>query len=202
MGPWKSWTVHLLVFDEFEVLDLTGPFEVFAVAAGLLGEDIFRLALISRDHRPVAGVKGLRVLPDHSIDDGPAADILVVPGGRGARVAMNETRITGYVRRAAFQADVVLSVCGGARILARAGLLDGRPVATHHQAVDELRSLAPRADVRTGARVVDAGRIVSTGGISAGIDGALHVTSRLLGDDAARKVAAHMAYDRHLPVAH
>ena len=187
-------TVAILIYDDVEVLDLAGPFEVFAVASELNDWAPFDVYTVAEREGPVRAVNGLRVIADYALDDAPKPDVLVVPGGAGSRRAMDEEAIVTWVRQSADQAEVVLCVCSGARILARAGLLDGLPVATHHLVEDHLRELAPAADVRTGERVIDTGRIVTTGGISAGIDGSFHVVARLLGDAAARATAEYMEY--------
>jgi hypothetical protein len=117
------------------------------------------------------------------------------PGGTGSRRQMDNPAILDWVRRFWERAEVVMSVCSGARILARAGLLGGLPVTTHYQVVPHLRELVPDAEVQPEWRFIDTGRIITTGGISAGIDGSLHVVARLLGGETARRTAAYMEYD-------
>lgn len=188
-------TVAILLYDDVEVLDFAGPFEVFAVTSELNDFEPFRVVTVAETLDPVRAVNGLRVLPDAVLADEPSPDVLVVPGGAGSRRAMDVPAVVEWVREGHGRAEVVLSVCSGARILARAGLLDGLPVVTHHGVVDHLRELAPAAEVRTGERFIDTGRVVTTGGISAGIDGSFYVVARLLGDDVAARTAAYMEYD-------
>ncbi|MFW6078168.1 MAG: DJ-1/PfpI family protein [Gemmatimonadota bacterium] len=188
--------VAILLFDEVEVLDFAGPFEVFSVAAGLLADDRLRVVTVAKDPDAVRAIGGLTVLPDHTLAASPAPDVLVVPGGDGSRRAMDDAVILDWVTRVHRRADLVMSVCSGARILARAGLLDGLRVTTHHQVVEHLRELAPGAEVDPGPRFIDTGRIVTTGGISAGIDGSFHVVARLFGEETAERTAAYMEYDR------
>ncbi len=142
-------------------------------------------------------MNGLRVLPDYTTANCPQPDILIVAGGAGSRQQMENGPLVRWVQRSAERAEIVMSICSGARILARAGLLDSVPATTHHEVLDHLRDLAPDAEIRSGERFVDAGRIVTTGGISAGIDGSFHVVERLLGPDVARRTAEYMEYDWH-----
>ena len=172
-------TVAILAFDGVELLDLTGPAEVFAVAAE---GRAFRVVLVAGATAPVAAMGGLRLVPDATFEEAPRADVLVVPGGDLGNV---DERGLAWVRRAGAEAEITLSVCFGSLLLARAGLLDGREATTHRWGLERLRALAPRCQVVEGARFVDAGPIVSTAGVTAGIDGALHVVSRLLGAEAA-----------------
>lgn len=185
----------VLLYDRVEVLDFAGPFEVFSVASELVGADRLRVATVSERGDPVRTIGGLTVRPTHALEDGPAPDILVVPGGDGSRREMDNSALIEWVTAAYGDAEIVLSVCSGARILAKAGLLDGLSVTTHHQVTEHLRELAPEALVDPGPRFIDTGRIVTTGGISAGIDGAFHVVARLFGEDTARDVATYMEYD-------
>jgi transcriptional regulator GlxA family with amidase domain len=187
-------TVVILVFDDVEVLDFCGPFEVFSVTG--LGRDPrpFRVLLAAERPGPVKARNGLSVNPHHTLADCPRPDLLLVPGGYGTRPLLHNAAVIEWVREQAARAELVLSVCTGALVLGRAGLLDGRPATTHHGAFGELRTAAPRAEVREGVRFVDAGRVVTSAGIAAGIDMALHVVGRLLGPDEARATAAYMEY--------
>lgn len=187
-------TVAFLVFDGVRVLDFAGPFDVFAITNGPADDGDFRLRLVALENRPIVAAKGLRVVPDCTLANCESPDIVVVPGGPGSRTAMDSDDIVSWVDAASRQAEMVLSVCGGARILARAGMLDGLRAVTHRGAIQEIRRLAPTVHIQEDARVVDAGRIVTTGGISAGIDGALHVVARLLGEARARATADQMEY--------
>lgn len=188
--------VAILVYDEAEVLDFAGPFEVFSVTAELNGYEPFDVFLVAEDDRAIRAVNGLRVLPDYTVANCPKPDILVVAGGAGSRRVMANGGLIDWVTRTAEEAEIVMSVCSGARILARAGLLDGLAATTHHEVFEHLRELAPEAEIREGERFVDAGRIITTGGISAGIDGSFHVVERLLGPAVARRTADYMEYDR------
>ena len=173
-----------------EVLDFAGPMEVFALA----GFHVFTVALT----KGVVRSQGiLNVLPDYDITDVPKANVLAVFGGNPASFR-NETLIN-WIRTYEQQADHIFSVCSCAFALGHAGLLDGLQATTFHSRIEELRTAFPKVTVFSGVRFVDNGRIITTAGISAGIDGALHLVSRLKGEAAAKAVAEEMEYDKWIP---
>ena len=184
-------TVAILLFDDVELLDFAGPFEVFSVAGREGAFDVYTAAVTAA---PLSTRGGLTVTPDYALSDAPPADILVIPGGQGARTAMHRDDVLAWVKAGTETAAIVLSVCTGAFILARAGLLDGCTVTTHHSVLDTLADLAPNATVVGDRRFVDNGHIVTAAGISAGIDAALHVVERRCGTNYARSTAQHMEY--------
>ena len=186
--------VSLLVFDEAEVLDVAGPYEVFTVAGRRHGLDPFRVALVAEGAGPVTLRNGFTVRPQYTIRTAPPADVLIVPGGFGTRRELHNAPLIDWLRREAGGAELVLSVCTGALLLGKAGLLDGLDVTTHHSAFDLLREVAPLARLREGERFLDNGRIVVAAGVSAGLDMALHVVERLLGSELAEEAAAYMEY--------
>ncbi len=186
--------VVIYVYDDVEVLDFCGPFEVFSVANELNSGQLLRVCTVSLDGEPIRARNGLVFQPRHSAADAPAPHVLVVPGGDGSRAQMRSEAAISWVRRAAARAELVLSVCTGALILARAGLLEGLAATTHRSALRLLADLAPGARVDAEARFVDNGRVIASGGISAGIDMSLHVAARLYGEACARRVADYMEY--------
>lgn len=187
--------VQVLLFDDVEVLDFAGPFEVFGVAGLRTGPAPFRVETVGPTSAPIVARNGLAVQPALSISDAGPCDVLVIPGGYGTRREMHNTVLLEWIRRQAQGATVVLSVCTGALLLARAGLLDDVDATTHHVAFDELAAAGTRTRVHRGRRFVDNGHVVTSAGISAGIDASLHVVARLLGHDAARETAEYMEYD-------
>jgi transcriptional regulator GlxA family with amidase domain len=191
----RSWNTAIVLFDEVEVLDFTGPFEVFSVTGRRQGLQPFTVYTVAEQRRPILARNRLSVNPGYGFADCPPTDILLVPGGFGTRREMRNPVMLEWVLSRAREAELVLSVCTGALILGAAGLLDGLPATTHHLAFDELRTVAPKADLRPYARVVDNGSIVLSSGVSAGIDMALHVVARLLGEDQARETASYMEYE-------
>ncbi|HXQ80830.1 MAG TPA: DJ-1/PfpI family protein [Opitutaceae bacterium] len=188
--------VAILVFDDVEVLDFAGPFEVFAVTDELRSHEEFSVATVAPVPGAIRARNGLKVVPDFTIDDCPPPRILVVPGGFGTRALLRNHVLIEWIQSKSRASEVTMSVCTGALLLAQAGILDGRRVTTHHDAVDALRRLAPKAIVEPGARFHDTGSVITAAGISAGIDSSLHLVGRLLGDAAADATAAYMEYER------
>jgi len=183
--------VAVLVFDGVELLDFAGPAEVFIVAAYGKAYEVYTVADTKSSIRTMGGVT---IQPAFSLDDAPQPDVLIVPGGGMSTVSK---RTLQWLRKAAGKAEVSMSVCMGAFLLARVGLLDGKEATTHHWGFDSLQSAAPRCKVVRDRRVVDSGKIVTTAGVSAGIDGALHIVERLDGREAARWIADEwMEYPR------
>ena len=187
--------VAILIFDEVEVLDFCGPFEVFSVTGRRDNSNPFDVYTVAEKPGPVHARNQLSVNPRYTIDDCPNTDILVVPGGFGTRREMNNTALTGWIKSRSSDAELVLSVCTGALLLAKAGLLEGLSATTHHRAFDLLEEVAPNTSVERDKRIVDNGRIVLSAGISAGIDMSLCVVSKLLGEDTAKETARYMEYD-------
>lgn len=186
--------VAILVFDEVEVLDFAGPFEVFAVTDELNRHEAFNTFTVAGEPGAIRARNGLRVVPDHTMESAPAPHILVVPGGAGTRAVLKKAALLEWIRRCAKTAEVVASVCTGSLVLGRAGLLDGLTATTHYQTFAELRTIAPAAGVVEDARFIDHGRIATSAGISAGIDLSLHLVARLLGAEAALQTAAYVEY--------
>lgn len=188
--------VAILIFDEVEVLDFCGPFEVFGVA-GLRGEGErpFYVYTVAEKAGPVSARNGLSVNPNFTFADAPQADILLVPGGQGTRKEIHNETLVNWVREQAGRVELLLSVCTGALVLAKAGLLEGLSATTHFRAFDELAALAPNTALCPDQRYVDNGRIVLSAGVSAGIDMALYVVGRLLGTEQANETARYIQYD-------
>lgn len=191
--------VGILVFPEVEVLDFCGPFEVFSVVR--LDEDRrreepspYEVRLLARTLDPVVATGGLKVLPDATLDAAGPLDILVVPGGWGTRALLRDDSLIAWIASHGPTTPLIASVCTGAVLLGQAGLLDGREATTHWRAIDWMRSLFPHVTVRDDLRVVDTGPIVTSAGISAGIDMALAIVARHHGDPVARATARHMEY--------
>jgi transcriptional regulator GlxA family with amidase domain len=187
-------TLAILIFDDVEVLDFCGPFEVFSVANRFTDPAAFRVLTVAERAGPIVTRGGLRVEPHHRLDDCPRPDLLLVPGGQGTRREMNNPALLDWIARMARESELILSVCTGALLLGRAGLLDGLEATTHHGALDLLRQTAPRATVHADRRFVDNGRVICSAGIAAGIDMSLHVVARLLGREMAVSTARQMEY--------
>jgi transcriptional regulator GlxA family with amidase domain len=184
----------MLVFDDAEVLDVAGPYEVFSVAGRRHDLVPFQVALVAEHAGAVTLRNGFVVHPHLSFADAPAPDILIVPGGAGTRRELDNPALLAWIRRTGAKAELVLSVCTGALLLGAAGMLDGLDATTHHGSIALLREVAPSARVREGERFLDNGRIVVAAGVAAGIDMALHVVERLLGPELAEEAAMYMEY--------
>lgn len=191
MTPMRN--VAICVWDEVELLDFSGPGEVFAVADECRA---FRVYTVGVSYAPIMSQGFVRVMPEYSIDDCPRPDIVVLPGG-GAGPVLANPRVRAWLKDAAAKAEIVLSVCTGAFVLAGTGLLDGLAATTWYGDIDRLRAVAPRTVVHADRRFVDNGRIVTSAGVSAGIDAALHVVARLHGMPTARATAQYMEYEWH-----
>jgi len=187
-------TVAILLFDEIEVLDFAGPFEVFAVTDELADYSLFRVVTVAPQKRAIRARNGLSVNPDHSFADCPRPDLLVVPGGLGTRALLKAQPVLDWINAINATAEIVASVCTGSIVLGRAGLLDGLKATTHHECFDLLREHAPRTTVVETDRFLDNGRILTAAGISAGIDMSLHLVARLHGVKVAEKTARYMEY--------
>jgi transcriptional regulator GlxA family with amidase domain len=193
----RSLEVAILIFPEVEVLDFAGPFEVFSVAGRILKRDgraPFRVSTVAAQPSPVPARHGLPVTPSACFADDPPADILIVPGGIVTQPLADRATLD-WIGAAARQAGVVASVCTGAFILAKLGILKDRACTTHWEDIRDLRRDHPDLDVREDVPYVDEGAVVTSAGISAGIGMSLHLVARILGADAARKTARQMQYD-------
>lgn len=187
--------VAILIFDEVEVLDFAGPFEVFGVArtsSGDLACDVFTVAL---EQREIIARNGLRIVPNCIASDIGAVDIWVVPGGFGTRRELTNPAMLEFIWETSHAASLTLSVCTGALLLGMAGLLDGRSATTHRDAMNELCRLNCGANILPDARIVDNSGIVTSAGISAGIDAALYIVARHFGQASAAEAARYMQYD-------
>ncbi|MCQ6552998.1 DJ-1/PfpI family protein [Streptomyces sp. C10-9-1] len=183
----------LLVFDGAEELDFVGPWEVFT-ASSMLRDHADSAVLVAEHPGPVRCNKGMRVLPDHTFGDHPPLDVLLVPGGNGTRREVANTRLTDWIRSTADRAAWTTGVCTGALLLHEAGPARGRRVATHHGFEDALQDRGEVTVVRDARYVVD-GDLVTSQGVSAGIDMALWLVGRLHGRDHARAVRRYIQYE-------
>lgn len=200
-GKTDALTVGIVLFDKVEELDFVGPLEVFAMAGSVTNGSLRVVTVAERAdaHRPIVASHGMRVIPDHTLDDAPHLDLLVVPGGMGTRVEVANPRLIGWIKRRAAEAQLVTSVCTGSFLLAETGMLAGKTATTHWASVERMRETYTMVTVRGDARYVTDGDIVTSAGISAGIDMSLAVVSRLRGEKVAEEVARRMEYDAYEP---
>ena len=199
MTETKRRAVGILVFDDVEVLDFCGPFEVFAMAQqGDGGGDasrLFDVITLAEEQRTIVCRGGLLVQPHATLADHPKLDILVVPGGMGTRRQRQNPVVLDWIADQARQAELTTSVCTGSFLLAERGLLDQRRATTHWASIDFMRQNYPAVQMVADVRVVDEGQVITSAGVSAGIDMALHVVERLHGREVAAWTARRMEYD-------
>lgn len=200
----QAWNTAILVFDGVEVLDFAGPFEVFSRTRLEPGVESrrrddtapFRVYTVAPERREVVATGGLRVTANFTYDDAPRADLVVVPGGFGTRALVQHSGTLDWLRRAAVEAKLMTSVCTGAALLARAGLLAGKRATTHWGSYDWLASLDPSITVERGARYVEDG-VITSAGVSAGLDMAFAVVERRCGREVAEETAHYIEYVRN-----
>lgn len=184
-------SVCFYLYDGVEILDFAGPMEVFSYAG-------FKIITVAKTKAPLLSQGILKIIPDYSIKDAPQADIFAVFGGSD-EVAANDPEVISWIQSRDKATKSYFSVCTGAFILGKAGLLDQLTVTTFHKSIANLQKAIPKARVVENVRYVDNGRIITTAGISAGIDGALHLVAKLKGKEAAIAIAKQMEYDKYIP---
>ncbi len=201
MATTDTLTVGIVLFDDVEVLDVAGPFEVFAVAGNVTdgGFRVVTVAERANANQPIVARNGLKIVPDYTLEAAPHLDLLVVPGGQGTRREVANPKLIGWIKRRAAEARLTTSVCTGAFLLAETGMLAGKTATTHWASVERMAQTYSMTHVRGDARFVDEGDIVTSAGVSAGIDMSLYVVGRLKGADVAAKTARHMEYDHYRP---
>ncbi|MDQ3897113.1 MAG: DJ-1/PfpI family protein [Actinomycetota bacterium] len=193
-------TVGVFVFPGVEELDFVGPWEVLRAWERVGPDDGQHVVLLGREEGTITCAMGLRVTPELTWATAPPLDVLVYPGGQGTVAQLGDETIRRWVRATAGAGTLMTSVCTGALVFADAGLLDGRPATTHWASLDRLASLGHDIEVRPDDRFVDDGNVVTSSGVSAGIDMALHLVARLATPDRARQVRRYIQYDPAPPV--
>ncbi len=189
-------TVGILIFPEVEVLDFCGPFEVFASARSADDDErLFEVSIVSQTDDIVPCRGGLLVKPHLDFASSPNFDLIVIPGGFGTRTEKDNPAVIDWIRTQNESTEITTSVCTGSLLLAASGLIDDQPVTTHWAAFDELLGHFPHLRLQRDRRVIDNGHIVTSAGVSAGIDMALAIVARLHGRKTAEETARGMEYD-------
>ncbi|PER07006.1 AraC family transcriptional regulator [Bacillus cereus] len=195
----NKWSVGIFLFNEVEVLDFAGPFEVFSVTE-VNEEKTFTVYTVSENGEMITARNGLRVQPDYSIENLPPVDILIIPGGLGARkYEMKNEIVIKWIRQQMKEVKLMTSVCTGALLLAKAGLLEGLKATTHWASIEKFKNEFQNVEVIENVKFVDEGHIITSAGISAGINMAFHIVKNLLGVHVAEDTAKRMEYDISLP---
>lgn len=185
-------TVAFVLFEGAEELDFAGPWEVFTMVNAVAPGSV-ECYITSERGGTITCAKGMRVLADYAFDDAPKADIVLIPGGFATRTEENNPVMLNFLRKMDAGSELTTSVCSGALILQKAGLLDGKKATTHWIAIDDLKS-RPGVEVLTQTRFVDDGKVITSAGVSAGIDIALHAVGRLWGPKVAAATQHAMEY--------
>ncbi|MDA1867620.1 DJ-1/PfpI family protein [Bacillus cereus] len=195
----NKWSVGIFLFNEVEVLDFAGPFEVFSVTE-VNEEKPFTVYTVSENGEMITARNGLKVQPDYSIENLPPVDILIIPGGLGAReYEIKNEIVIKWIGQQMKEVKLMTSVCTGALLLAKAGLLAGLKATTHWASIEKFQNEFQNVEVIENVKFVDEGHIITSAGISAGINMAFHIVKNLLGMHVAEDTAKRMEYDISLP---
>ena len=193
----KHWNVGILLFNEVEVLDFAGPFEVFSIASySNYQQKPFTVKTVAQTTDLISARNGLKVQPDFDFNNSPHFDMLIVPGGYGAEeVEIHNEILINWIKTRAGECDILASVCTGSFLLAEAGLLARKRATTHWMDIDRLESEYKEIKVQRGVKYVDENNIITSGGISAGIDMSFYLLNKLVGKEIAITTAKRMEYD-------
>jgi transcriptional regulator GlxA family with amidase domain len=186
--------VAILLFDDVEVLDFAGPFEVFSVTAQLSNYQSLEVKTVGKTKSLIRAKNGLQVMPDLGIDALGQVDILVIPGGDGSKKVIADPEIMDWISQRAENAQTIFSVCSGTRILAQLGYLANQQFTTHHEVFDDILEIEPTAVPDKEARFVDNGKFMTAAGVAAGIDLSLYVVEKYFGEEVKKKTARYMEY--------
>lgn len=192
-------SVGIFVFDEVEVLDFAGPYEVFTTASRVRRRSDastpipFKVFTIAGNEQKVRTRPGLIVQADYTISNHPAIDLLIVPGGV-VTAELAASTVSDWISNLSSRTKLIASVCTGAFLLAKAGLLDGKSATTHWEDIADMQTMFPSVTVVEGSRWIDEGAIVTSAGISAGIDMSLHLVERLVSRELSLRTARQMDY--------
>lgn len=193
-GGEYMYNIGILLFNDIELMDFAGPYEVFSVTSELNNYQLFKVFTVSQDGKEIKSVNGLKVLPDFSFINHPDIDILVIPGGVGTKSEMMKEAVLEWINRNHNSSTITMSVCSGARLLGKLGLLDRLECTTHHEVIEHLKEIAPKAIIKTDQRFYGNGKLFTSAGISAGIDLSLHVVEKLYGSSVADSARVYMEY--------
>ena len=199
----KKINVGIFIFDEVEVLDFAGPFEVFSRTRLLKGAESrrsndsapFNPFTVSIDKKSLTATGGLKIIADYTFNNFPKIDILIVPGGYGTRTLLNNESLLKWIKAVSSKANITASVCTGSLLLAKAGLLEGKRATTHWGAIEALKSISKDIQVITERRVVN-DEIITSAGVSSGIDMAFMIVENLYGEEVASDTSKYIEFHR------
>jgi transcriptional regulator GlxA family with amidase domain len=184
----------ILLFNDAEVLDFAGPYEVFNAANRMAGEVLFSVYTIAEKKDVIYARNNLKVIPDYSLNDCPSPDILVVPGGSGRKIEMDNLFLLNWIKSKFDTLEFLLSVCTGSFILGKTGLLDGQEATTHHSSYDEFEKTFPAIKLIKDAKYIDNGKIITSAGVSSGINMSLYFIGKLFGEELKAKTASQIEF--------
>ena len=187
--------VGIFLFNNIELLDFAGPYEVFSVTSELNNYEVFKVFTVTQNGKEIKSVNGLKIIPDFSFDNHPHIDILIIPGGVGTKSEMLKEDVLNWIDQNHDSSKITMSVCSGARLLGKLGLLDGVDCTTHHEVIEHLHEIAPKAIIKKERRFVNSGKLYTSAGISAGIDLSLHVVEVLFGRKVVINTRKYMEYE-------
>jgi len=192
----KKLNIGILIFDEAEVLDFAGPFEVFAVCSELQNHKLFNVFTVAKKTSSINAVNGFSVNPTYSFANAPKIDILIISGGSGTREQMTDKETLNWINEIHKETTFTLSICSGARLLGVLNLLNGKPYCTHKGVYEHLKKIVPNGIPKPKKRFVQSSeKIFTSGGISAGIDLSFHILELLHGKTIVEETAGYMEYE-------
>lgn len=193
----KQWNIGILLFNEIEVLDFSGPFEVFSITTyPESNQKPFKVNTVAQTKDLIRARNGLKIQPDYDFNNAPDFDILIIPGGYGAEeIEIHNSKVINWIKNSMNTVNLLASVCTGAFLLAEAGLLDGKQATTHWMDIDRLEKEYSNIKVQRDVKFVDEYPIITSGGISAGINMSFYIVKKLLGEEVANTSAKRMEYD-------
>ena len=193
----QKWNIGILLFNEVEVLDFAGPFEVFSIATyAECNEKPFNVKTVAQTKDLINARNGLKIQPDYDFYNAPHFDILIIPGGHGAEeIEIHNSKVINWIKDRMNNVYIMASVCTGAFLLAEAGLLDGKQATTHWMDIDRLEREYSKVIVQRDVKFVDENSIITSGGISAGINMSFYIIKKLLGEEIVNAAAKRMEYD-------
>lgn len=188
-------TVGIFIFDNAEVLDFAGPFEVFSVTSELNNFQLFDVFTVAKTKKAISAVNGLSINPKYDFNDCPKIDILILAGGDGTNQAIRDKEIIDWILKTDQQTEITMSICSGSRFLAKIGVLNDNPYCTHHLVYDNMENLVPSGKPVTNKRFIQSNsKTYTSGGISAGIDLSFHIVEKIHGKKIVEKTANYMEY--------
>ncbi len=190
----KKLSVGIFLFNGVELLDLAGPFDVFTITAELNDNQFFNVFTVAERGEKIRTINGLQVEADYNFINHPPIDLLVIPGGAGTKIEMTQEPVLKWLKEQYKSSQNTMSVCSGTRLLGKLGVLDNLEIITHHEVIADMKEISPKAIIKDGARFTDNGKVLTSAGISAGIDLSLYMVEKLCGKNIADKTACYMEY--------